>query len=65
MPEETKSFVIDSEVVAWDREKKLLLPFQTLSTRGRKDVTTENITVQVIIMAFDLLYYNGKVFSIT
>lgn len=55
-----KSFVIDSEVVAWDRVKKQLLPFQILSTRARKDVSTENITVQVIIMAFDLLYFNGE-----
>lgn len=57
---DVKSFVIDSEVVAWDRVKKQLLPFQILSTRARKDVSTENITVQVIIMAFDLLYFNGE-----
>lgn len=54
------SCIIDSEIVAWDREKKIILPFQKLSTRKRKDVTAENISVNVCIFAFDLLYINGK-----
>jgi DNA ligase 1 len=54
------SFVLDCEAVAWDLEKQCILPFQVLSTRKRKDVSTESIQVQVCIFAFDLLYLNGE-----
>lgn len=58
--EHVKSFVIDSEAVAWDSDKKKILPFQVLSTRKRKDVNTKDIVVKVCIFAFDLLYLNGE-----
>ncbi|KAK7082956.1 tRNA ligase [Halocaridina rubra] len=57
---DVKSCVLDSEAVAWDPEKKQILPFQILSTRKRKDVNKEDIKVQVCVFPFDLLYLNGE-----
>ena len=54
------SAIIDSECVAWDPEKKQILPFQVLTTRKKKDVDEKDIKVQVCIYAFDLLYLNGE-----
>lgn len=58
--EGTKSFVLDCETVAWDVEKKHVLPFQQLMTRKKKDVKTEDIKVKVCVFAFDILYLNGE-----
>lgn len=44
--EEVKSCVIDAEAVAWDIEKKQILPFQTLSTRKRKVRNTFKIRIK-------------------
>jgi DNA ligase-1 len=54
--------VLDAEVVAYDREKKCLLPFQVLSTRKRKveDGDEENQTVKVVLQIFDMIFANGK-----
>jgi DNA ligase-1 len=52
--------VLDGEAVAYDRATGRLLPFQVLSTRSRKDATLDSIKVQVIYIAFDLLYLNGE-----
>lgn len=54
------SFILDTEAVAWDREKKQIQPFQVLTTRKRKEVAAEEIQVQVCLYAFDLLYLNGQ-----
>ncbi|KAG6682112.1 hypothetical protein I3842_13G121700 [Carya illinoinensis] len=55
-----QSFVLDCELVAYDREKQKILPFQVLSTRARKNVAVSDIKVDVCIFAFDMLYLNGQ-----
>jgi len=59
---DTTSFIIDCEVVAWDRKEAKILPFQALSHRKRKDADESEVTVQVCLFAFDLIYRNGKSF---
>lgn len=54
------SFVLDTEVVAFNRETKQFVPFQVLSTRKRTEENAESAKVQVIVQAFDLMYLNGK-----
>ncbi|ERN00501.1 hypothetical protein AMTR_s00102p00018040 [Amborella trichopoda] len=54
------SFVLDCEVVAYDRQKQKILPFQVLSGRARKGVTLSEIKVSVCIFSFDILYLNGR-----
>ena len=40
----------------------MLLPFQTLSHRKKKAAVESEVTVKVVILAFDLLFLNGKSF---
>lgn len=56
--EGTTSFIIDCEVVAYDREKGKILPFQDLSHRKRKGV--KEVSIQVCLYCFDVLYINGR-----
>ncbi|XP_020870859.1 LOW QUALITY PROTEIN: DNA ligase 1 [Arabidopsis lyrata subsp. lyrata] len=55
-----KSFILDCEVVAFNREEKKILPLQTLSTRAHKNVNVSDIKVGVYVFAFDILYLNGQ-----
>ncbi|KNC87641.1 hypothetical protein SARC_00271 [Sphaeroforma arctica JP610] len=59
------SFIIDAEVVAVRRnekkpEQRAILPFQTLSTRGRNNVEVGRINVQVCLMIFDIMLYDDR-----
>ena len=54
------SFVLDTEVVAYNRETGKLVPFQILSTRKKSEESAETAKVQVIVEAFDLMYLNGE-----
>lgn len=58
--EGVKSFILEGEVVAVDRESGELKPFQILSNRARKDVAIGSVTVDVCLFAFDLMYLNGE-----
>lgn len=55
-----KSFVMDTEVVAFNPVTGKLVPFQILSTRKKSEESAETAKVQVICQAFDLMYLNGQ-----
>lgn len=57
---EMQDFIMDSEIVAFDTKTNKIKSFQELSTRGRKNVSLEEINISVCIFMFDLLYINGK-----
>ena len=52
-------FILDSEIVAFDTSKNIILPFQTLMHRSRKG-SDEPSPIQVCCFTFDCLYYNGN-----
>ena len=56
----TRSFVLDTEVVAFKRETKQLEPFQVHSVKNRTEESAESAKVEVIVQGFYLMYLNGK-----
>ena len=63
--EDSKSFILDSEIVAIDHDTGSIKTFQELSNRARKNVKLEDVNVPVCVFAFDLMYLNGEVSKIT
>ena len=55
----TGSFILEGEVVAVDRATGALRDFQALTGRARKDVALGDVTVDVCLFAFDLMYLDG------
>ena len=55
-----EDFILDAELVAFDPEKQKILPFQVLTQRSRKNVTSTDLQTIVSLNAFDLLYLNGE-----
>ena len=58
---QTRSFIIDAEVVAIDPTTGALKTFQELSNRARKDVKLDEVKVSVCVFAFDLMYLDNQV----
>jgi DNA ligase-1 len=56
------SFIIDCEMVAFDTKNNKILPFQQLTTRSRKNVDINTITIHVCMFVFDILYLNNEIF---
>ena len=57
---DTSSFIVDAEIVAFDRGKDEILPFQILMGRPRKAVAIASITVNVKLLLFDIMSLNGE-----
>jgi len=55
-----ESCIIDAELVAFDQTTEKILPFQVLSTRGRKNIVVEDIKVNVCLYPFDCMLLNGS-----
>ncbi len=59
---DSESFVIDCEAIGYDPKTKVWKPFQEISQRIRRKYDIENMIkeVPVMILAFDILFLNGK-----
>lgn len=52
------NFILDSEIVAFDRKTNRIKPFQSLATRGRVNVKLDEIDIKVCVFMFDLILIN-------
>lgn len=54
-------FVIDSEIIGWDKENNEFLPFQeTIKRRRKYNINQHSLSIPIRVMCFDILYYDGK-----
>jgi DNA ligase 1 len=56
-----QSFIMDSEIVAINAADGSLKDFQTLAGRARKDARLGDVSADVGVFAFDLMYLNNQV----
>jgi DNA ligase-1 len=59
-PQPHPTFILDTEVVAYDRDTRQILPFQHIQQRARKHVSTTDLKTHVIIVAFDILFWRDE-----
>lgn len=57
----TDSCILDCEIVPFDGNTNKILPFHLLTTRSRKNVNKNNITVHVCCFLFDIIMLNNEI----
>ncbi|MEM1684771.1 MAG: ATP-dependent DNA ligase, partial [Nanopusillaceae archaeon] len=57
-----KSFIIEAEIVGYDKENKKYLPFQKISQRIKRKYEIEKMAkeIPVELRVFDIIYYEGS-----
>jgi len=55
-----ESFILDSELTAYDIKNDKIMAFQALAGRSRKHVNEKDLETKIAIQAFDLIYLNNK-----
>jgi len=57
-----KDFLVEGEIVGYDKENKKYLPFQRISRRIRRKYDIEKMVkeIPVVVRIFDIIYYDGK-----
>ena len=56
---DSKTFILDCEIVPYDTVTNKILPFQSLTTRAKKNVNVKDITIKVCLFLFDIIYLDG------
>lgn len=59
MKGKVSNFILDAEIVAFDPKDNKILPFHNLTTRSRKNVSIDDISVNICMFLFDLIFLNS------